>query len=401
VKYSDHLLFTLGVAALLSVVLVPDGVAQRRQDIHAQSSVRGPTQRGGASALSRRAARQARLHALRGTLPGRSVDPTLVSYAVVVQPAGRGFHDLQDALDFCGRQDSTRGTTILLAAGTYTGNFVLPTSGITIVGQDGPHVTWIVGQPGVMQPTIRYSPSGGTSFSYAELYNLTLVGEEVAAVEYGGSNADAMLWLDHCRVETGKAIPAIRMSGGGFASSSPLTLDLEFVAIESQGDGIQASIGAFTLIFCGKSFVAGQGTALDVQASYTLETELVLYDGAATGGRSIVANGVGHVWSGMSYLEAANGIVTLTDVPDAGLERGELHAAGGDAVHATNSYLFADYLYFSVEDPLRYGIRAVSGSTAEVSYCRFSTGAMANAISVDGSSTKNTIFNHWRYTLLP
>lgn len=399
-KYSDHLLFTLGVAALLSVVLVPDGVAQRRQDIHAQSSVRGPTQRGGASALSRRAARQARLHALRGTLPGRSVDPTLVSYAVVVQPAGRGFHDLQDALDFCGRQNSTRSALILLAAGTYTGNFVLPPSGVVIVGTDGTEATTIVGQTGVMQPTLRFAPSGGSPVQ-SGLCGVILQGKEVAALDYSGSNADAGLWLEQCRITTEKAIPAIRMSGGGFSADALLHLDLSNIEMDSLGDGIQANIGAFVEIFCGRSIVAAEGTAFDLTASSSQSTQFILWNGAVFGQRCLNADGVGIVSVGDMHLEAANGVVSLTNVPAAMFLHGDMNAAGGDALLVSGSHLDTEYFQISVEDPLRYGVRALAGSTANVAHCGFFTGTSVNAVSVDGSSAKNTIFNHWGYTLLP
>ncbi len=391
---------SLGLPMLLGVVLIAPSVAQNATRVPARGPAHQLRRTGGASALTWRAARRVRLNALRQVPPSGPVDPALASFPVVVQPAGRGFHDLQDALDFCGRQNSTRSALILLAAGTYTGNFVLPPSGVVIVGTDGTEATTIVGQTGVMQPTLRFAPSGGSPVQ-SGLCGVILQGKEVAALDYSGSNADAGLWLEQCRITTEKAIPAIRMSGGGFSADALLHLDLSNIEMDSLGDGIQANIGAFVEIFCGRSIVAAEGTAFDLTASSSQSTQFILWNGAVFGQRCLNADGVGIVSVGDMHLEAANGVASLTNVPAAMFLHGDMNAAGGDALLVSGSHLDTEYFQISVEDPLRYGVRALAGSTANVAHCGFFTGTSVNAVSVDGSSAKNTIFNHWGYTLLP
>ena len=147
-------------------------------------------------------------------------------YPILVLPEEQGFTDLQNALDFCLASPAPQ-STVLLSAGTFTGNFTLPPTGRTwIVGRDGVAATSIEGAPGVVQPVLTYAPLATASDAEALIFSVQVRGTDTAVVEYTASKSEAELMFHDCLVESLGAFPALRLTGGGLDQNNEMKLEL-------------------------------------------------------------------------------------------------------------------------------------------------------------------------------
>jgi len=390
----------IAAVGLLAVCSASFYVAQDRTPV--------PTAQPAPSAAEHRAAPPLAKLASRPTkgirLRDWSVNPDLDDYRVVVLPAQRGFHDLEAALRFSDTQSARAPvpTVILLDAGIYTGNFVLPPGGTTyIIGREGRLATTIEGSPGVNLPAVRFSPVSGPLTTEAILVGITVRGYMQSAVQFVGSTSDTRLGFDECFLFTEANIPAISWSGSGYGSDERMNLDLWDSEISSEGDGIVANVGNHVGMFSGMGIYEAAGVALDFQCGPADDnTEVILFQGATWGDRALRITNLGHLWSGGVFLNSNQTTVTLTNVSETRLEQAEVHSGSSHAVELSGSDLEMEYMRVGAGTGA-YGVRAVSSSNAFIAFCNFSTDSSAWTTYVDASCTETLAFNHWRYLPLP
>ncbi len=386
-------------AALVISAGMSHGLFELAPSPQASGSLQPPVSNPPSRVQAMASARAARNASLAGQ--ARLLGPGLEDFPIVVYPGAQGFLDLQTALEFCRRTRNSAMNTVLLDEGTYVGNFTLPPSGVTVIGRYGNAATILMGSTGAGQPTLQFSPSGGAAGGVSTtLSGLTIIGVDEAAVDMSATNADAEINIDHCEVQSSGPFPGVRVSGGGFGSDQWMSCYLMNSTIASAGDGILANTGPYSLVFAFRSFIRCSATAVTMNSSSTVETELILAWTPVEGTAALVASNIDHVFSGASYLSGEQIGVDLVGVLDASLERGEIHSASGSAIRVSNSRLHARYLQISPNTAGGIGIAANTSSEVNAAFCEFFSGLSSEAIRIDGSSVLFSVYNHWQYSPL-
>jgi hypothetical protein len=391
----------IGLCVLLLISgAVSLGISQTNPDQPKSVILRPPSQNMAAKVASRKAAGASHLTAL--SSKAQKLRPNPQDYPVVVYPAGLGFLNLQDALDFCGRaRNSAAMNTVMLDEGIFVGNFVLPASGVEVIGRYGREATFLQGAPGAGLPTLSFSPSGGASGGVsASLIGLSILGVDGAAIHMGGNNADAELNITQCGLEAPATFAAVHLAGNGFGQDQEMALFLMDSMVESAGGGISANVGPYTRLFVFRSFIQCAEIGIEMNAGALPGTELILYQTPVEGSNALVASNIDFIWSGGSILDGAQTCVDLSGVTEAGLERAEVHSENGDGIRISNTVLYARYLQISPDAAGKIGISAINSSQINADYCEIHSDLISDALQADASSTIFSIYNHWRFTPL-
>jgi len=302
--------------------------------------------------------------------------PEALRDSIVVLPEKITFDTLQGVFDYCNGQyrsgrSEGRGY-ISIPAGTYFGNWVIP-PGYSVYGS-GAGYTILIGKQGVSAPTIKYpAPSGPSDYSF--ISELTVVGREVAAVEYTGNQSQSSFGLGMCELETmaTNPIPALKISGEGAGYDQCMefwtyTYDDSPISIySSTGNAIEATLG---------SDVELEFERCEIEAA---QVGLVISSPGATDS---------YVDFEKCYFEDCQYGIKATDTTGLDLRETEIEVTV-DAIEISGSIASIYRCEFYAPG---IGVNASSGSSLYIAYTGFFD--CQQAISVDASSTKRAAFNH-------
>ena len=330
-----------------------------------------------------------------GTVPG---DPS--EGGIVVLPEGKRFQALQDAFDFCAGTRGGQRNVVLVPPGIQYGPFTLPPAGVTVIGKHGKLAT-ILDCPVGSGPTITFSP-GGAGPDVTWLSGLWIIGRETAAVNFAAAqNADARLIIDHCQVEARNSFPAITISGDGAGQNAGLAFDMQYSNIVSDADGIIATTGDYTGYTFQFSSISAGGTGFDLQGSSAAGTEVIFFSsGINAGNGGVRISNLDHFSTVVTFVEANQAAISLTNVLDAKVERGEFVSRSGSVLVLSQADFRGNFAELSAGAG-QYGVQALNSTIAKFAYTEFKTDTMATAIYVDASSSDTKFSCHWNYTLLP
>lgn len=306
--------------------------------------------------------------------------PESLKDVIVVYPEKMVFDTLDNAFDYCNKKASKGGGQkrgrIDLPAGTYVGNWIIP-PGYSIYGW-GPDQTKLVGATGVNQPTLKYpAPSGSSQMTY--LSGLTVVGREVAALEYTGNNSESFLYIYWCKLRTLPAnpIPAFKVSGSGLGSDQEMDFWTDdYCSIESAtGNAVETNLGSFVELEFDDCELSAGIACFDLNSvAGAIDSDVDIYDCEL---------------EECQYGIRANNQKNM-DIEDIWIE------ATVDAIELTNSWT---YMYWCELEAPGYGVKALSGSTAYVGYSGLY--GCAQPFFADGTSTEKHVFCHLDFTAIP
>jgi len=391
---------------LLLVLLSGDCFTQSRQRTGEKARY-GVLKPRAEAALMMRMQHMARVESALPLPPGIDFvfNPTMEE-PIEVRPCGLRFSSLQAALDHCAaggnEKSGARDTTVVINPNTtVVGNFTLPTTGVKVIGLGGSFSVAIIGASGVPAPTFSYTPSGGGDKSYAWFEGLWIAGRQVAAIDYTATDAWASLWIRNCNIETSSQIPAILAVGSGFGSGQPMSLSLDFVGIESTGTGVLFDVNQYVNVMFLDSYVSGETTGVDIMSSSQTETDFRFLDSGVWGEVAMRVDGPRFLWLGESYVDGNTQALIMNLVSDAVLERGEFHSETGNTIEVSGSDVGVQYTRIGTNGAGAVALSLANNSRGNIAFCDFGSDLLTNAIVVDGTSTKKSIYNHWNFDPLP